>query len=102
MEESPVADVINRTRAVCALRKFDSGSAISYKKQLNMATQFGLCGPGIQSNRLKLPAQRPFIFAVWKDHHKIDRDLNAAVNILSAGLAFRACGDSRLTEATLR
>lgn len=29
-------------------------------------------------------------------------DLNAAVNILSAGLAVRACGDSRLTEATLR
>lgn len=39
-----------------------------------MAVQFELCGPGIQSNRLKLPAQRPFVFAVWKDHHKIDRD----------------------------
>lgn len=26
----------------------------------------------------------------------------AAINILSAGLAVRACGDSRLTEATLR
>lgn len=39
-----------------------------------MAAQFELCGPGIQSNRLKLPAQRPFVFAVWKDHHKIDRD----------------------------
>ncbi|MFR4488624.1 MAG: hypothetical protein ACLT3W_00465 [Bifidobacterium pseudocatenulatum] len=36
-----------------------------------MAVQFELCGPGIQSNRLKLPAQRPFVFAVWKDHHKI-------------------------------
>lgn len=31
-----------------------------------MAAQFELCGPGIQSNRLKLPAQRPFVFAVWK------------------------------------
>lgn len=39
-----------------------------------MAVQFELCGPGIQSNRLKLPAQRPFVFAVWKDRHKIDRD----------------------------
>lgn len=39
-----------------------------------MAVQFELCGPGIQSNRLKLPAQRPFVFAVWKDHHKIDRN----------------------------
>lgn len=38
------------------------------------AVQFELCGPGIQSNRLKLPAQRPFVFAVWKDHHKIDRN----------------------------
>lgn len=35
-------------------------------------------------------------------HTMQDRDLNAAVNILSAGLAVRACGDSRLTEATLR
>ncbi|HJF17610.1 MAG TPA: transposase, partial [Aeriscardovia aeriphila] len=35
-------------------------------------------------------------------HTVQDRDLNAAVNILSAGLAVRACGDSRLTEATLR
>lgn len=39
-----------------------------------MAAQFELCGPGIQSNRLRLPAQRPFVFAVWKDHRKIDRD----------------------------
>ncbi len=37
MEESPAADVINRTLAVCALRKFDSGSAISYKNQLYQA-----------------------------------------------------------------
>lgn len=37
MEESPAADVINRTLAVCALRKFDSGSAVSYKNQLYQA-----------------------------------------------------------------
>lgn len=35
-------------------------------------------------------------------HTMQDRDINAAENILSAGLAVRACGDSRLTEATLR
>ena len=35
-------------------------------------------------------------------HTMQDRDINAAKNILSAGLAVRACGDSRLTEATLR
>ena len=33
-------------------------------------------------------------------HH--DRDGNAAKNILSAGLAVRACGDTRTAEATLR
>ena len=37
MEESPAADVINRTLAVCALRKFDSGSAVSDKNQLYQA-----------------------------------------------------------------
>lgn len=31
-----------------------------------------------------------------------DRDINAAKNILSAGLAVRACGDPRTAEATLR
>ena len=31
-----------------------------------------------------------------------DRDVNAAKNILSAGLAVRACGDHRLANATLR
>lgn len=35
-------------------------------------------------------------------HAVQDRDINAAKNILSVGLAVRACGDSRLTEATLR
>ena len=33
----PAADVINRTLAVCALRKFDSGSAAPYKNQLYQA-----------------------------------------------------------------
>lgn len=37
MEEPPAADVINRTLAVCALRKFDSGSSVSYKNQLYQA-----------------------------------------------------------------
>ena len=31
-----------------------------------------------------------------------DRDVNAAKNILSAGLAVRACGDPRIAGATLR
>ena len=33
MDEKPSADRINRTLAICAPRKFDNGSAISYKNQ---------------------------------------------------------------------
>ncbi|PWG65641.1 RNA ligase family protein [Bifidobacterium callitrichidarum] len=39
-----------------------------------MVCQFEMCGPGIQSNRLKLAKLQPFVFAVWKNHHKIDRE----------------------------
>ena len=39
-----------------------------------MVCQFEMAGPGIQSNRLKLSKIQPFVFAVWKSHHKIDRE----------------------------
>lgn len=45
-----------------------------------MVCQFELCGPGIGSNRLKLARHRPFVFAVWRDGAKLDReDWNAAM-----------------------
>lgn len=38
-----------------------------------MVCQFELCGPGVNSNRLKLTKHRPFAFAVWRDNVKLDR-----------------------------
>lgn len=44
-----------------------------------MVCQYELCGPGVQANRLKLSALRPFVFAVWRNHTKLDRDRWSAV-----------------------
>ncbi|NMM94699.1 RNA ligase family protein [Bifidobacterium oedipodis] len=55
-----------------------------------MAIQFELVGLGIQSNRLKLRRPTPFVFAVWRNHRKINRSdwpqacLNHAVPVLDA------------------
>ena len=35
------------------------------------AMQFELCGPGVNGNRLKLAKPKAYVFAVWKDGHKI-------------------------------
>ena len=39
-----------------------------------MVIQFELCGPGINGNRLKLNHPTPFVFAVWVNHWKTNRD----------------------------
>ena len=36
------------------------------------AVQFELCGPKIQSNRLKLKRLTPFVFAVWFNHQPVE------------------------------
>lgn len=55
-----------------------------------MSIQFELCGPGIQSNRLKLRTVRPFVFAVFQNRKKLPRAqwpkaaLDASVPVLDA------------------
>lgn len=39
-----------------------------------MAVQFEMAGPGINGNRQKLASVRPFVFAVWDHHVKLDRE----------------------------
>lgn len=69
-----------------------------------MLIQFEYAGPGVQSNRLALDKNRPFVFCVWKDCKQLSREmwpqacLDAAVPVLE-GIAFPATIEEAIAQA---
>lgn len=49
------------------------GLVEAIKRHPGMAIQFEFVGPGIQGNRLRLPAQKAIVFAVWQNRVKLPR-----------------------------
>ena len=54
--------------------KVATDSGIAEALEPGMAVQFELCGPGIQSNRLRLSNQRPFVFSLYNNGERVPRD----------------------------
>lgn len=91
MEESPAADVINRTLAICALRKFDSGSAISYKNQLYQALNEDgelvcfknhtecLVIVAFDNTKYVTVDEKVYLLSPIESHHKVSKDFDPEV-----------------------